>query len=380
MALSLVTAAAKCTLSVDITRFCVYLRGMPLFTRRRLLTGLGVIGAATGFGISRAMPFTYYNGPVSDHFDGTRFFDANGMPPKSFADQWRWYRENNRAQWPAHVENEFADTPPARVDGNGWRISHVGHATNLIQTAGLNILTDPVWSERASPFTFAGPKRVCDPGIAFDKLPKIDIVLITHNHYDHLDAATLMRLHARDNPRMIVPLGNDTIIKSYDSEMRAEAYDWNQRADLGNGLASTLLPARHWSARGLRDRNKALWCAFVIETPAGKIYHAGDTGYGEGRHFREAREKHGPFRFGILPVGAYEPRWFMRDQHMNPDDAVKAFHDLGIAFALGHHYGTFQLTDEAIDAPVKAFEIARIAANIAPDKFRVLKAGEVWEL
>ncbi len=349
-------------------------------SRRALIAGLGIAGATAAAMAARAMPFTYYDGPVSDHFDGTRFFDKNGMPPKHFADQWRWYREGNKAQWPARVENEFADTPPARVPGNTWRISHVGHATNLIQTVGLNIITDPVWSERASPFSFAGPKRACDPGIAFDKLPKIDIVLITHNHYDHLDAATLMRLHERDQPRIVAPLGNDTIIKSYDSTMRAEAYDWGQRADLGNGLAVTLLPARHWSARGLRDRNKALWCAFVIETPAGKIYHAGDTGYGEGQHFREAREKHGPFRFAILPVGAYEPRWFMRDQHMNPDDAVKSFGDLGAEYALGHHYGVFQLTDEAIDAPVKALIEARAAADIAPENFRVLKPGEVWEL
>jgi len=353
---------------------------MALFTRRRLMTGVGALAALTGFGINRAMPFTYHEGPPSDHFDGVRFHDPNGMPPKNFADQWRWFRENNKAVWPARIENEFADTPPARVDGNAWRIAHIGHATNLLQTAGLNIVTDPVWSERASPFRFAGPKRVCDPGIAFDALPKIDVVLLTHNHYDHFDAATLKRLHARDNPRIITPLGNDTILKSYDSTMRAEAHDWDETADLGNGVAVTLLRARHWSARGLRDRNKALWCAFSIETPAGKIYHAGDTGYGEGHHFRHAREKHGPYRFAILPVGAYEPRWFMRDQHMNPEEAVKAFHDLGAEHALGHHYGTFQLTDEAIDAPVKALIEARTAANIPPEKFRVLKPGEVWEL
>ena len=293
---------------------------MALFTRRRLMTGVGALAALTGFGINRAMPFTYHEGPPSDHFDGVRFHDPNGMPPKNFADQWRWFRENNKAVWPARIENEFADTPPARVDGNAWRIAHIGHATNLLQTAGLNIVTDPVWSERASPFTFLGPKRVSDPGIAFDALPKIDVVLLTHNHYDHFDAATLKRLHARDNPRIITPLGNDTILKSYDSTMRAEAHDWDETADLGNGVAVTLLRARHWSARGLRD------------------------------------------------------------QHMNPEEAVKAFHDLGAEHALGHHYGTFQLTDEAIDAPVKALIEARTAANIPPEKFRVLKPGEVWEL
>jgi L-ascorbate metabolism protein UlaG (beta-lactamase superfamily) len=205
-------------------------------------------------------------------------------------------------------------------------------------------------------------------------------VLVTHNHYDHLDAATLTRLAQRDNPRVITPLGNDTIMKSYDAGINAEAYDWHQRVDLGNGLATVLVPARHWSARGLRDRNKALWSGFVIETPGGKIYHFGDTGYGDGFYFRDAREKYGPFRLAILPIGAYEPRWFMRDQHMNPEDAVQAFRDCGAEFALGHHYGTFQLTDEAIDAPAEALNDARKAAGIPSEQFRLLKPGEVWEL
>jgi L-ascorbate metabolism protein UlaG (beta-lactamase superfamily) len=351
-----------------------------LFSRRKLVAGLGALTAAVGLGAWRTAPFRYYDGPVSDHFDGVRFGDVYSIPPKSFIEQWRWYRENNKAQWPAHVDNEFTDRPPARVDSKSWRICHVGHATNLIQTAGLNILTDPIWSERASPLTFAGPKRARDPGIAFDALPKIDIVLVTHNHYDHLDAATLMRLAARDNPRIITPLGNDTIIKSYDSAIQAEAYDWGQRVDLGNNMTAIPVPARHWSARGLRDRNKALWSAFVIETPAGKIYHVGDTGYGDGSYFKQNRAQHGPFRFAILPVGAYEPRWFMRDQHMNPEEAVQAFRDLGVELALGHHYGTFQLTDEAIDAPEIALVAARQAAGVTPEQFRLLKPGAIWEL
>jgi L-ascorbate metabolism protein UlaG (beta-lactamase superfamily) len=351
-----------------------------MFTRRRLATGLATIAAASGVAGFRAMPFSYYDGPASDHWDGTRFGDKHSMPAKGFADMWRWFRENNKAQWPDHVASEFSDTPPARVDGKDWRICHVGHATNLIQTGGVNILTDPIWSERPSPFSFAGPKRARDPGIAFENLPKIDIVLVTHNHYDHLDAATLMMLASRDNPRMIVPLGNDTIIRSYDPGIRVEAFDWAQRVDLGNDLSVTLVPARHWSARGLRDRNKALWCAFVIETPAGKIYHVGDTGYGDGHYFRDHREKYGPFRFAILPVGAYEPRWFMQDQHMNPAEAVQAYTDLGVEAALGHHYGTFQLTDEAIDAPEIALVAARATAGVSPQQFRLLKPGEVWEL
>ena len=142
----------------------------------------------------------------------------------------------------------------------------------------------------------------------------------------------------------------------------------------------TLVPTRHWSARGLTDRNKALWASFVIETPAGRIYHVADSGYGDGHHFRDARDRYGPFRLAILPIGAYEPRWFMRDMHMNPAESVQAFQACGAEFALGHHYGTFQLTDEAIDAPEQALDAARVEAGIEPERFRLLKPGQVWEI
>jgi L-ascorbate metabolism protein UlaG (beta-lactamase superfamily) len=250
----------------------------------------------------------------------------------------------------------------------------------LLQTAGLNILLDPVWSERASPFTFIGPKRVNDPGIPFDALPPIDVVLVTHNHYDHLDTATLARLAQTHRPRVITPLGNDTIMRAASPDIRAEAHDWGDRIELGAGCAVTLVPTRHWSARGLFDRNKALWASFVIETPAGRIYYVGDSGYGDGRHFREVRNNHGPIRLACLPIGAYEPRWFMREQHMNPEEAVRAFGDCGAEQALAHHFGTFQLTDETYDAPVQALGQARDAAGIAAERFRALRPGEVWEL
>jgi L-ascorbate metabolism protein UlaG (beta-lactamase superfamily) len=150
--------------------------------------------------------------------------------------------------------------------------------------------------------------------------------------------------------------------------------------ELGAGVAATLVPTRHWSARNLSDRNMSLWASFVIETPGGRIYFVADSGYGDGRHFRIARERLGPFRLAILPIGAYEPRWFMRDQHMNPAESVQAFRDCGAELALGHHYGTFQLTDEAIDAPLAALKDALEAAGIPPQHFRTLRPGEVWEL
>jgi L-ascorbate metabolism protein UlaG (beta-lactamase superfamily) len=325
----------------------------------------------------------YYRGPVSDHFDGERFFDPQGVPQKNRRDLLRWmavrYWRGTRAKWPAAAPSPYADRPPPRVEGTALRLSYVGHASWLIQTAGQNILLDPVWSKRASPFRLLGPKRVNDPGIAFTGLPPIHTVLVSHGHYDHLDVATLSRLAAVHRPRVITALGDDAIMRNADAAIAAEGFDWNGRVQIGAGVAVTLVPARHWSARNLSDRNESLWTSFVIETPGGRIYAVADSSYGDGRHFREAGERYGPFKLAILPIGAYEPRWFMRDQHMNPAESVQALADCGAESALGHHYGTFQLTDEAIDAPLAALAEALQLAKIPAERFRVLRPGQVWQ-
>ncbi|MEX2127144.1 MAG: MBL fold metallo-hydrolase [Xanthobacteraceae bacterium] len=353
---------------------------MPL-TRRRLLTLVPFAGLAAGAGAyAHADQAQYYGGPLSDHFDGTRFFDPNFVSKRGPFDFWRWQFTREQGYWPAHVPNSFADRPPQRVTGMNFRISFVGHASILLQTGGLNILLDPVWSERASPVNFAGPRRVNAPGIAFDDLPPIDAVLISHNHYDHLDMVTLTALATPHRPRVIVPLGNEMIIRGSDSSIAVEAHDWNQKVWLSPNVAVTLAPMQHWSARGITDRNKALWSSFVIDTPAGRIYCVADSGYGTGLHFRTVRERHGPFRFAILPIGAYEPRWFMREHHMNPEEAVQAFHDCGAEFALAHHYGTFQMADDGYEAPGLALEAALKVAGIPGERFRKLKPGEVWDL
>ncbi len=323
-----------------------------------------------------------YSGPPSDHFDGQQFFDPEGVAPKSLGDVLRWQfgGDRQRAIWPAWAPSPHLDRPPPRVDGDGVRLSFVGHVSWLIQTGGLNILVDPVWSMRASPVSWAGPKRRNDPGIAFEDLPNIDVVLVSHGHYDHLDIPTLSRLTARFAPRVITPLGNDVAMRQADSTIKTEAFDWHDRVELGGGVAVHLAPTHHWTARGLFDRNRALWASFVLETGAGKLYIVCDSGYGEGRHFRRVGEAHGPLRLAILPIGAYEPRWFMSDQHMNPSDAVKALLDCGAQAALAHHHGTFQLTDEAIDAPVIALSEALDQANIPRERFAVLMPGQVFEL
>jgi L-ascorbate metabolism protein UlaG (beta-lactamase superfamily) len=350
-------------------------------SRRRIVAALGAVSAAGLLALTgRNAMARYYDGPVSDHFDGTRFFDPKGAQPRSVVDLIRWRLSGTRASWPERSPSPYADRPPAEVNDTSWRISFVGHASLLLQTAGLNLLIDPVWSERVSPLSFAGPMRVNDPGIAFEALPPINAVLVSHSHYDHLDLPTLARLAAAHRPRVITPLGNDAIMRGHDPAIAAEAYDWGDRVTLPGGASVSLVPVQHWSARGLTDRNKALWAGFVIETPAGRIFHVADTGYGGGHHFRGAKERHGPFRLAILPIGAYEPRWFMRDQHMNPAEAVQAFRDCGAGLALAHHHGTFQLTDEAIDAPPLALAQAIAAEGIPAEQFRVLRPGQVWQI
>ncbi len=342
-------------------------------SRRKFLTVTALLAGSAAASTVWASNMRTYSGPVSDHFDGLRFFDPHGAKPKSLIEVLRWQTDRNRlrAVWPEFVDYPYRDTPPKRVE-QGARLSYVGHASWLIQTGGQNILLDPVWSERASPFSFVGPKRHSAPGIAFDDLPKIDTVLVTHGHYDHLDVATLARLARRDAPRVITPLGNDIAMKAYDKTIRVEAYDWGDRVDLG-GMQVHLVPTRHWSARGLLDRNKALWASFVLESPAGKLYLVGDSSLGDGTHFKRVREKHGAPRLAILPIGAYAPRWFMSDQHMNPEEAVQALGLCGAEQALAHHFGTFQLTDEPIDEPEQGL---LAALDAAVDRARAVSGPE----
>jgi L-ascorbate metabolism protein UlaG (beta-lactamase superfamily) len=319
----------------------------------------------------------YYRGPASGHFDGERFFN-----PGKFEDQpgstrrgrsffTRWASDDSRAQWPEHVPVRQT-IPPPRVHGSEMLVTWIGHATVLVQTAGINILTDPIWSERASPFSFIGPKRVRAPGVAFERLPRIDLVVVSHNHYDHLDLATLKGLWDRDRPLIVTSLGNDAILKAHG--IGATGADWGQVVRLRPGIETIIERNHHWGSRWFTDRNRALWSAFTIRTPAGNIFFAGDTGWGDGSWVRETA-RHGPFRFAIIPIGAYEPRDFMRKSHVNPEEAMQVFYGLKPLMALGVHWGTFQLTFEPINDPPRRLAALRKARRGAADGFIATDVG-----
>lgn len=318
----------------------------------------------------------YYAGPVTEHFDGLRFFNPGQMSTdRSLGDIWRWRRTSRPAQWPGSVAVQPV-VPEKKVAG--LCVTMIGHATVLVQVAGLNILTDPVWSERASPVAWAGPKRVTAPGVAFESLPPIDVILISHNHYDHLDLATLQRLHMAHDPLIIVPLGNECIIKKVLPHARIVAGDWHTQVAVNSVLTVTLTPAYHWSARGIFDRRMALWAGFWLDTPEWKLWFAGDTAYGNGAIFHDLHARYGAPDVALIPIGAYEPRWFMAGQHVNPHEAVRIYQDTHATQALGIHWGTFQLTDEAILAPKAALEAALLAENCSLERFRAAEPGGVY--
>lgn len=320
----------------------------------------------------------YYSGEKSDHFDGSRFF-LPGLPPsdKSLFDVLRWQMTSQRAPWPEVVPAGSGVRPAARVES--LQITCIGHSSLLVQVANLNLLVDPVWAERASPLRWAGPRRHNPPGVALSDLPPIDAVLITHNHYDHLDLATLGRLVEAHAPRMVTPLGNDTIIRAAVPRARVESGDWWDSFELARDLRVTITPSYHWSSRTLRDRRMALWGGFLLESPAGAVFLAGDTAYREGVIFPEIRRRFGVPLVAVLPIGAYEPRWFMETQHVMPEEALQIANALGARTLLGVHWGTFQLTDEPYDQPAQRLAQAFAAQRDAALEVAMpMRPGDSW--
>ncbi len=293
-------------------------------------------------------------------------------------DFWRLWREYRRNR-PPRVAFPRAGNDPAWLGANhsADTLTWVGHDTFLVQWGGLNLLTDPIYGERASPLPFAGPKRLVPPALAFERLPPIDVVLVSHNHYDHLDAPTIKRLiHAHPHTHFVVPKGLRRWFTRRGAS-RVIELDWWQSAPLGAATV-TAVPAQHFTSRGLRDRNRTLWCGFVVEAAGRKLYFAGDTGYS--RDFADIGARFAPIDMALIPIGAYEPRWFMQAMHVNPEDAVKIHQDLGARLSVAMHWGTFCLTTEPLDEPPRRLAAACTAAGLPAGCFRVLQHGETLQL
>ncbi|MCH2450554.1 MAG: MBL fold metallo-hydrolase [Gracilimonas sp.] len=319
-----------------------------------------------------------YKGPTSDHFNGTTFENSGNVPSKSFFDVMKWYLQRDQGEWVEIPEQEvtFAEKPADNIT-KGMVITYVNHSTFLIQAAGVNILTDPVWSDRVSPVSFIGPKRFRPPGIKFEDLPKIDVVLISHNHYDHLDLETIKKLDKRFRPQFITPLGVGQLLKRslvrYTNDL-----DWWESKIVDSDITVHSVEAQHFSARGLFDRNKTLWSGYVIDTPAGDVYFAGDTGYGE--FFRKIRQKHPTIKVGLIPIGAYQPRWFMKPMHVNPEEAIQVHKDVGAQISFGMHFGTFPLADDGMYEPENDFMQAIRKPGNTGVNFKLLKEGDSFTI
>lgn len=311
--------------------------------------------------------------PLSDHFDGKHF---NNVPPvdgKGFFDFFRWVLAAGRKEWPDYVENKAVPQLAKNDDSNTIHVTFINHASSLIQIAGLNIITDPMFSERASPLSWLGPKRVRKPGMEISELPPIHYVMISHNHYDHLDLPSLRALDEKFHPHFLVPLGNATLLQD-EGITNVTELDWWQSYSLGAKGNIHLVPCQHWSARGVFDRLETLWGAYVLEILSSRILFVGDAGYNS--IYKTLYERFGAFDLSILPIGAYEPRWFMKDFHMNPEEAVQAHLDLHSRQSIASHFGTFQLTNEGIDDPPQSLSESLKLHKLRKEEFLVLEAGQ----
>lgn len=311
---------------------------------------------------------------MSDHFNGKRFVNPTLAQPFSpgFPSVWRMLRER-RTPWPAAVANQGVPRLDDPLGPDDVGLTFVGHATFLIQLPQLTILTDPMWSERASPVRWWGPKRVRPPGVGLADLPAIDVIVLSHNHYDHLDIRTLQELRRRHTPTVLVAAGDGARIASLGFEDVHEL-DWWDGVQVRPDVHITFTPAQHASGRSPFDRNRSLWGGYYIRRPGRSVYFGGDGGYST--HFAEIGRRLGAPDIAMLGIGSYEPRWFMQPVHMNPAEALVAHQDLGAQLSIGMHFGTFQLSAEGIDQPKQDLAAALERARGLADAFVVLHEGE----
>lgn len=270
--------------------------------------------------------------------------------------------------------------PVPRTDRDECRVTWVGHSTFLLQVGGLNVLTDPIWGDRASPVRWAGPRRLVPPGLPFDALPPIDLVLQSHDHYDHLCDATVRAIADRHpSAHWLAPLGVGAQLRERGVRIVTER-DWHGSVTIGDATA-TCVPAQHFSGRSLTDRNHSLWGGWVLGTGRHRIYFAGDSGHHP--DFADIGRRHGPFDVVLMPIGAYDPRWFMQPVHVNPEEAVDAFAaaaDPSTAVMVAMHWGTFALTDEPVDEPPVRARAAWRARGFVDERLWIMAPGETRAL
>lgn len=289
---------------------------------------------------------------------------------RRFNDLLKWISARKRENWPKWIDSEQGPAPPDRVE-QGLRATFVNHSTALIQTDGLNILTDPVFSNCAGPVSFLGAKRVRAPGIRFEDIPPIDAVLLSHNHYDHMDLPTLKALEKRYSPLFVAGLGNKKFLEK-EGMKRVVELDWWETASIADRTVH-FVPAQHFSGRTPWNIDRSLWGGFVIESSQGGIYFAGDTGFG--KFFEQIQKRFQDIRLALLPIGAYEPRWFMSPIHISPDEAVRAHLLLRSSLSIGIHLGTFNLADEGIDTPSIQLDKSLLELGVGHEEFIILDHG-----
>jgi L-ascorbate metabolism protein UlaG (beta-lactamase superfamily) len=307
---------------------------------------------------------------LPSHFDGKRF--RNPVPRRNgLGGLLRWQLSRRRGEWRA--EQELAVRPLPLTSSEELRITFINHSTFLLQIAGINILTDPIWAKRASPLSWAGPRRYTPPGVAFEDLPPIDLVLISHDHYDHLDLPTLRRLEANHRPTIYVGINNVKLLER-NGIFGAVELDWWQEATARTDLLITAVPAQHFSGRSLFDRDRRLWCGFILQAGNRTVYFAGDTGGGP--HFAQIAKKFPEIDLAILPIGAYRPRWFMGEVHLAPEQALEAHLLLGARVSVASHFGTFQLADDGQSEPVVELREVLRSTELHTTEFWVMSPGE----
>jgi L-ascorbate metabolism protein UlaG (beta-lactamase superfamily) len=337
------------------------------------------------FSLVLSQSLALYHGSVSSRFDGQQFTPAGHNSRPSLMQMLRWQAQRSPGSWPERLTLARRSVPPLRFDKDGIRVTLIGHSSVLIQVAGLNLITDPVLDDQVS--LLGGVLKVdavTAPGVAFDDLPPIDLVLISHDHADHLDKDSLLRLWRRDQPLILTPLGVDTRLRRWQADINALALDWwehhlLEKTEKQPELRLTLVPARHWSGRGVFDHNRSLWGGWIIESTEGTVYFAGDTGYAPAL-MQQLAARFSPIRLALLPIGGYQPEWLMEHQNLSPAQAVAHHFQLGATRSMAMHYGRFALTDEPFLDPVEQLKRARREAGLAPEQFLIQPPGRPLQL